>query len=626
MGDLIFEEYKREHKILTKEKISRKKSFQISGEGVQIVEFNEENDECIFNRKALENILLKPEFKKKPLVVISIVGPTSSGKTSFENYCFRFMERNGQNNWLGSDEEPLTGMDWKPTHRTVTRGIWVWNKPYIRKLSNGKECVVLFMDTEGLYGKDEIRGRWSHVFGISTAASSVQIFNLKEELTPRDMEELQVFVRLAELGIKADADQNKEATLKMKPFQKLWFLIRSWRYPEDYDYGEKGGKKYLSDVFEAKETDKYHLREMKQSIINAYQDIHCYLMPHPNDVIYKSSFKGQVGPLSEDFKQHLDRFIRCILEPENLVPKELIGISMTPYNYVDFFGSIIDTFNNGNFPKIESLMRAISLASKNQLIDYFTQLYKEMLICELDLALQKKPRRRGKLLHVFRVVNQDIISMYDNHPKFITSEEASQVKEKILMQMKVVRETVASDYSDKFVDYFRDLYEQLMDQVFLTALKNRVHHIDPEKLADLHTRLKIKLLSDVYSLSKVGIEKDIQCRIRRIFDSSFLKYKRNNDVLVEEMQGSTIKYATASGGGGLIGVTAGSIAAHAAVVTASASIAVSVVGGGLIVLGIGSVGLAGFLFYRWYKIRQSCAKAKQQMSETAVEAVAMEDL
>ncbi|RWS30243.1 hypothetical protein B4U80_08723 [Leptotrombidium deliense] len=618
MGDMITEIENFNATKVKKFKTKRKNS--IEGKGVQIVEFNDDNDECIFHRTELEAILSSPEIQNKPLVVVSIVGPTSSGKTSLENYCFRFMDRNGERDWIGSDEEPLTGMDWKPTHKTVTRGIWVWNKPYLKRLQNGKECVVLFMDTEGLYGKDEIRGRWSHVFGISTAASSVQIFNLKEELTPRDMEELQVFVRLAEMGIKSDPKiSEKEEVKKMKPFQKLWFLIRSWRYPEDYDYGESGGQHYLLDVFQTKESDKYHLREMKQSIVDAYEDICCYLMPHPNDVIYKSSFKGQVGPLSHEFRFHLDRFIRCILEPNHLLPKELIGISLTARNYVEFFSSVIETFNNGNFPKIESLMRAISLASKNQLIDYFSGLYQEMLVCELDLAMQKKQKRRGKLLHVFRTVHQDIISMYDSHPKFISNEESNQVKEKLLLQFKIVREMVATDYTDKFVDYFKDLYEILMDQIFLEALKKKVRHIDPELLSDLHSRLKLKLMSDVHSLSKVGVDKDIQVRIRKVMDTCFLKYKKNNDILVDENQTTTIKYASATGGGGVVGVTAGSIAAHAALVTASASIAVSLVGGGLIVLGIGSVGAAGYLVYRWYKVRKSVNKAKQNFDEFALE-------
>ena len=171
---------------------SKQQKCALKGRGIQIVEFTDTSDECNFNMDALKSVLCREEVRNKPACVISIVGPTSSGKTSLENYRFRFVDNAGAQNWIGGENDHLQGLDWRPTHRTVTKGIWIWDQPYITKTASGDECAVIFMDTEGLYGRDEVRGRWSHIFGISTAASSVQIFNLKEELTPRDMEELQV--------------------------------------------------------------------------------------------------------------------------------------------------------------------------------------------------------------------------------------------------------------------------------------------------------------------------------------------------------------------------------------------------------------------------------------------------
>lgn len=77
----------------------------------------------------------------------------------------------------------------------------------------------------------------------------------------------------------------------------------------------------------------------------------------------------------------------------------MVGIHLTCERYVDFFGSLIDIFNDGSFPRIDSLMMAISLATKNQLIDHFTKTYEEMVKCELELVLDPgKPRGRNTIL------------------------------------------------------------------------------------------------------------------------------------------------------------------------------------------------------------------------------------
>ena len=82
------------------------------------MEFSEDSNQIILNKNQLDPILFKPEVRDKQLMVVSIVGPTSSGKTSFENYCLRYIEsEDDYDDWMGDDDDPLIGLDWKPTHR-----------------------------------------------------------------------------------------------------------------------------------------------------------------------------------------------------------------------------------------------------------------------------------------------------------------------------------------------------------------------------------------------------------------------------------------------------------------------------------------------------------------------------
>lgn len=139
--------------IKRKPKIKPKPQPKIKGKGIQIVQFSENSEACQFDRSALSSVLHDPAIRDLPIAVISIVGPTSSGKTSFENYCFRYMERDGSSGWIGDADEPLMGLEWKPTHGTVTRGIWIWDQPYIITTNSGQKVAVIFMDTEGQFYK-----------------------------------------------------------------------------------------------------------------------------------------------------------------------------------------------------------------------------------------------------------------------------------------------------------------------------------------------------------------------------------------------------------------------------------------------------------------------------------------
>jgi predicted AAA+ superfamily ATPase len=59
---------------------------------VKIVRLAEENWET--NEKALETLLMHPEVVDRKLVVVSIVGVVATGKTTFMDYCLRFMYAN----------------------------------------------------------------------------------------------------------------------------------------------------------------------------------------------------------------------------------------------------------------------------------------------------------------------------------------------------------------------------------------------------------------------------------------------------------------------------------------------------------------------------------------------------
>jgi len=112
------------------------------------------------------------------------------------------------------------------------------------------------MDTQGAFDSQSTVRDCATVFALSTMTSSVQIYNLSQNIQEDDLQHLQVinffnsfkiistdcfdFLQLfTEYGRLALEDCGD------KPFQKLQFLVRDWSYPYEADYGSEGGKKIM---------------------------------------------------------------------------------------------------------------------------------------------------------------------------------------------------------------------------------------------------------------------------------------------------------------------------------------------------------------------------------------------
>jgi hypothetical protein len=77
------------------------------------------------------------------------------------------------------------GFLWRGGKERMTTGIWMFARPFARKLADGSTAAVLLMDTQGMFDFQTSKELTAAIFGLSTLISSYQIYNLSKQIQVR---------------------------------------------------------------------------------------------------------------------------------------------------------------------------------------------------------------------------------------------------------------------------------------------------------------------------------------------------------------------------------------------------------------------------------------------------------
>ena len=113
-----------------------------SGCPVQIVDITKEH-KFKLNEENLQSILNHPKARMKKVCVVSVAGAFRKGKSFLLDFFLRYLGRNGREDWMGAEDEPLTGFHWKGGSERDTTGILMWSEPFVLKRPETKEEVIL---------------------------------------------------------------------------------------------------------------------------------------------------------------------------------------------------------------------------------------------------------------------------------------------------------------------------------------------------------------------------------------------------------------------------------------------------------------------------------------------------
>lgn len=260
-----------------------------------------------------------------------------------------------ESNWLGNDDDPLIGFSWKGGSDRVTTGIYMWSDIFIHDYADGRKVAIILMDTQGTFDSQSTVKDCATIFALSTMLSSVQIYNLSQNIQEDDLQHLQLFTEYGRLAL---ADTGN------KPFQRLQFLVRDWSFPYEAEYGAAGGKIILEKRLEITEKQHPDLQSLRRHIQACFTDIDCYLMPHPGlNVATNPNFEGKLSDITAEFKENLEELIPMLMAPENLVIKEINGQVVKARDLVQYFKSYLNIFKSDDMPEPKTMLLATAEAN-----------------------------------------------------------------------------------------------------------------------------------------------------------------------------------------------------------------------------------------------------------------------
>uniref|UniRef100_A0A3Q3XER9 GB1/RHD3-type G domain-containing protein n=1 Tax=Mola mola TaxID=94237 RepID=A0A3Q3XER9_MOLML len=296
---------------------------------VQIVLANEEEHSFSLDEEALERLLLQEEVQDLHVVVVSVAGAFRKGKSFLLDFMLRYMYTQSSGSWIGGENEPLTGFTWRGGCERETTGILAWSEVFIVEKPNGSKVAVLLIDTQGAFDSQSTIKDCATLFALSTMTSSVQVYNLSQNVQEDDLQHLQLFTEYGRLAMEEVYE---------KPFQTLMFLIRDWSYPYEHPYGLDGGLGFLERRLQVKQNQHEELQNVRKHIHSCFSNISCFLLPHPGlKVATNPHFDGRLRDIDEEFKRELVDLVPTLLSPENLVEKEIGGVKITCRELLHYF-------------------------------------------------------------------------------------------------------------------------------------------------------------------------------------------------------------------------------------------------------------------------------------------------
>ena len=486
----------------------------------------EERRLCLDEEVIQSYLLQSDEVADKPVVVLSVAGEFRTGKSFLLNSMTRYLEASDKSRWLDNKSESFS---WKSGCTGHTNGMSM-SRPIPVTLQSGEEAVLLLMDTQGIFDDNSTMTDSTRIFALSTLLSSVQIFNVMNDLKSDDLDNLQLFVEYGRLAM-----GNSEG----KPFQDLLFLVRDWQHAQDHAFGGQGG----NDLVERRlKSNKESIAQRRQNLKTYFTDVSGFLLPNPGKIVAGSpTFDGDAKDMEPKFITALEELMSVLLSPERLTVKKNGDRPVTCRQLATLIKTYTDLFQSGELSDIMTILQAVAKGSNMEVVNNGLHTYMSHMKSLLDegapmlheeLLREKEEHARTaalKSLQLQKTMRDPTKSEAHYHDLLVEKMEEvySQTLQK-LFQQKCIRDlSKARESNEKLVDKCLNTYDESTEQT------NGGQSNNEQEIREVHAKARKKALldfsSEVVSLGSYSGEQSKQ-RLEDALDRRLtMALKRNEE-------------------------------------------------------------------------------------------------
>lgn len=303
---------------------------------LEIVSAENGNDEKLFLRgEDLKNLLLQENIRNRRIVAISICGAVGTGKSFLLSFFLRFLRasyvQHNPGQWLGKDDDPLIGFEWRGDIDPVTQGLCIWPEVFLHESQSGEQYAIVVTDTQGIIGSKFSITQDLTMLALTTCLSSTLIYNVHKSFNFTDLMQFQVlidFLKNKECNNVEEVFKNKEKNESEVPFTNVVVIVRDFETTQT-TYGWK-------NVNEIGNKSQFKNLKILQQL---FKNVHCYTMCYPKCEMEDSEFfDGSFGMLSPKFMELLEPLPKTMLSPEIIETSKWF----TAEQFVNGFKSIIE--------------------------------------------------------------------------------------------------------------------------------------------------------------------------------------------------------------------------------------------------------------------------------------------
>lgn len=251
--------------------------------------------------------------------------------------------------WIGetANATGLNGFKWRSGRKRETIGIWMWSEVFTYDFENGEKVAIILLDTQGIFDDKSSVRDCTTIFALSMMLSSVQCYNVMQNIREDDLQHLELFTEYGRLALEQSAE---------KPFQKLLFIIRDWPFAYETNYGWNGQRIINENLAECDERTP-EMRQLRERIQASFQEISAFLMAHPGmKVAQSNNFTGNLNEISPDFVKYVKELVPAIFTPENLLMKKINGQTVRAQDLLKYLEAYVNVFNGETLPEPKSVL------------------------------------------------------------------------------------------------------------------------------------------------------------------------------------------------------------------------------------------------------------------------------